>query len=120
MKLERLFGDLSALERQRAQLLMDRAEAEGILNMQQPLPAAELSNLDSFRQYVQGRCQSIEGLKQQQEDKIGKQREVLMEARRQYELLERLRKKNLSEWRADSDKEQEALAAEMFLARWNP
>ena len=119
MKLERLFGDLSALERQRAQLLMDRAEAEGILNMQQPLPAAELSNLDSFRQYVQARCQSIEGLKQLQQDKIAKQREVLMEASRQYELLERLRKRNLLKWKTESDREQEALATEMFLARWN-
>lgn len=120
MKLERLFGELSALERQRAELLTDRTNAEALLKTRQPMAAEELSHLDSFRQYVQARCQSIEDLKQQQDDKIGKQREILMEARRQYELLDRLRKKNLSEWRADSNKEQEALAAEMFLARWNP
>ena len=119
MKLERLFGELSALERQRAELLMERAEAEGILAAPHAFEAEELSNLDSFRRYVHARCQSLETLKRQQEARIDRQRDVLLEARRQYELLDRLRKKNLVEWRAASDKEQETLAAEMFLARWN-
>jgi hypothetical protein len=40
-----------------------------------------------------------------------------MEARRQAELLERLREKALGQWRAAANKEQEDLASELFLAK---
>jgi flagellar biosynthesis chaperone FliJ len=117
MKLERLLAELRSLEGQRAQLLAERSDAERILDTRQPMAGEELSNLDSFRRYVQARCGLLEGLKQQQESKIAKQRAVLMEARRKYELLQRLRKKKALVWRTDNDQEHEALAAEMFLAR---
>jgi hypothetical protein len=41
----------------------------------------------------------------------------VLEARRQFELLDDLREKALAKWKAASDKEQETLAGELFLAR---
>jgi hypothetical protein len=41
----------------------------------------------------------------------------VLEARRQFELLEKLRKESLGAWKTAVNKEQEDLAAELFLAR---
>ena len=41
----------------------------------------------------------------------------VIEARRKFELLDRLREAALNEWQAAVNKEQEDLAAELFLAR---
>jgi hypothetical protein len=51
------------------------------------------------------------------EARIIEQRNQVMEARRQFELLDRLRQKLYEEWRAAGNKEQEELAAELFLAK---
>ena len=117
MKLERLFAELNSIERQREELIAERSQAERILTFEQPISAEELYRLDSFRQYVQARCMSLDQLEREQAGKIAQQRQCLMEATRQYELLDRLRKKNLLQWTAANDKQQEALAAELFLGR---
>ena len=117
MKLERLFADLNGMERQREELSAERTQAETILNCGQPISADELSRLDAFRQYVQARCNALHRLEREQAAKIAEQRQRVMQATRQFELLERLRKKNLLQWSAASSKEQESMAAELYLAR---
>ncbi|HEV3145726.1 MAG TPA: hypothetical protein VGZ47_17695 [Gemmataceae bacterium] len=77
----------------------------------------ELESLDSFRLYVRGRVRDLESQERQCEAKIVEQRNHVLEARRQFELLERLREKALTEWRAAGNKEQEEMAAELFLAK---
>jgi flagellar export protein FliJ len=52
------------------------------------------------------------------EARIEAQRERVLKAERDLRLLERLRDRRLAEWRVTSDREQEALATESFLARW--
>ncbi len=81
------------------------------------LESEDLENLDSFRQHLHTRIRSLEGRERETEARIAAQRERVIEARRQFELLDRLRQKALAEWRATADKEQETLAAEMFLAK---
>jgi hypothetical protein len=41
----------------------------------------------------------------------------VLEARRQFELLDGLREKALAKWRTAGEKEQETLTAELFLSR---
>ena len=117
MKLERLFAELSAIQRQREELLSERIQAETLLNCGQPISAEELARLDAFRQYVQARCISLDQIERDQAAKIAQQRQRVVEARRQFELLERLRKKNLMQWQGASNQEEETLAAELYLAR---
>jgi flagellar export protein FliJ len=45
-------------------------------------------------------------------------RKALVQARREVETLERLRERALQEWRQAAGREEEALAAELFLARF--
>ena len=117
IKLERLFSELSAIQRQHEELLSERTQAETILNSGKPISAEELARLDVFRQHVQARCISLDQLEREHAAKIAQQRQRVVEARRQFELLERLRMKNLMQWRGASNQEQEALAAELYLAR---
>jgi flagellar export protein FliJ len=65
--------------------------------------------------------------KKRQERKIAEwqvraltQRETVVEARRKVRLLESLEARRFAEWRAEADRERENLAAELYLARWNP
>ena len=42
----------------------------------------------------------------------------MCEARRQFQLVDRLREKALVQWRAQRSQEQEQLAADLYLARY--
>jgi hypothetical protein len=46
-------------------------------------------------------------------------RTAMMDARRRCLLLERLKERELAEWKAASNKELEEIAAESYLAAWN-
>ena len=84
---------------------------------QPSIAGPELENLDSFRLYGRGRVRNLENQERECEARIIEQRNKVLEARRQFELIERLRQKALTEWRAAGNKEQEDTAAELFLAK---
>lgn len=50
--------------------------------------------------------------------RMAKQREDYLAARRECRLLEKLRSKQLAEWELESGREQDRLASELYLARW--
>jgi len=81
------------------------------------LEGRELQTLDAYLAHVQSHIADLDGRARQCEAQIVKQRQRVMEARRQFELLDRLRAAALAEWQAASNKEQEDLAAELFLAK---
>jgi len=84
---------------------------------QPSIPAFELESLDSFSVHVRGRVRKLDSQERECEARIVDQRNKVLKARRQFELIERLRQKALTEWRAAGNKEQEDLAAELFLAK---
>jgi hypothetical protein len=93
------------------------AKSEAEVLSQPSLEALELESLDSFRLYIRGKVRDIENRERQAEAKVVEQRQRVMEARRQFELLNRLHQKAMVEWKAAADKEQETMAAELFLAK---
>lgn len=117
LKLQQLYSSLNEIAVQRRVLVSEREQAQAGVTMQIAVAAEELSRLDAFRQFVQARCQTLDALTRQQEGKIAQQRGRTIDAKRQFELLQRLRQKALLEWRAAYEKEQEEVAAELFLAR---
>jgi len=117
LKLQQLFAERQALERAKVQI---RAEIDRIgrdVLSKPSLESGELQTLDSFRGFVRRKLQELANRQQQSEAKIVEQRQAVIEARRQFELLDRLRQTALTEWRSEANKEQETLAAEMFLAK---
>ena len=81
------------------------------------LDAGQLAALDAFRRYVgaQGHRMAID--MRGCEQRIEAQRKQVVEARRRFELLNRLRDKAARQWHADNDRELENTAADLYLAR---
>lgn len=116
LKLQKLHADLRAVDLEREQIDDERAGAEQI-RLMPGVSAQDLANLDTFRQYIQAEILANVKKRSQCQAKVEEQRQKLIEARRQYELLDRLRQKALTEWQAAQDKEQEELAGELYLAK---
>ena len=117
LKLQQLRAEMAGLQAAQRQIEADRVESEQIVLGQTYIESLLLESLDSYRQYTAGKVRHLEGRKQQWEAKIQEQLNRVIEARRKFDLLERLRKAALAAWQAAVNKEQEDLAAELFLAK---
>ena len=76
-----------------------------------------LESLDSYRRHTDSQIRNLEARERQWEAKIAEQLSRVMEARRRSELLEHLRRGALKKWEAAANREQEDLAAELFLGK---
>ena len=117
LKLQQIFAERQTLARAKQQIRDELDRAGRDMLAKPALDPLELESLDSFRYHVRDRVRDLENRERKAEEKIAVQRQKVIEARRQFELLDRLRTKALAEWTAAADKEQETLAAEMFLAK---
>jgi hypothetical protein len=117
LKLQQFRTEMASLQAAQRQIEADRVDAEQKVLTQLYIDSLQLESLDSFRQFTAGKVRHLESRKQQWEAKIQEQLNRVIEARRKFELLERLQKSALDEWQAAVNKEQEELAAELFLAK---
>ena len=117
LKLQQVREERQALVDAKQLVRNEFAKSQQEVLAQRSVPGGELENLDSFRLHVHDRIRGIENLEQQSEAKVVEQRNRVLEARRQFELLDGLRVKALTKWHAEADREQETLAAELFLSR---
>jgi hypothetical protein len=117
LKLRQFLAEKQELAATKGRIQDEMAQTARQVLQQSSIPSLELESLDSFRLHVRGRVGKLEQQQQECEASIVGQRNIVLEARRQFELIERLRQKALTEWRAAGNKEQEDLAAELFLAK---
>ena len=118
MKLQRLRAELEGLAASK-RLVQDKlTQTQWQVLGQAYMQSSELETLDSYRLHIRGRIRELEHSEWERGVKLMEQRTKVIEARRQYELLEKLRKKTFGEWKTAVDKEQEDLAAELFLGRY--
>jgi flagellar export protein FliJ len=117
LKLQLVRAERQALADARQQVRDEFAKSRQEVLAQSPLLGLELENLDSFGIHIQERVRSFQSREQEAEAKVVEQRGRVIEARRQFQLLDGLREKALAKWRAAGDKEQETLAGELFLSR---
>ena len=117
LKLQQLRAEMAGLLAAQRQIETDRAQSEQQVLRQAYVDPLLLESLDLYRQFTAGKVRHLESRKQQWEAKIADQLSKVIEARRKFELLEQLRQAALDEWQAVVDKEQEDLAAELFLAK---
>jgi hypothetical protein len=117
LKLEQLLQNVAALERRKESVANERARSERQLLAQETLEGGELGNLDAYRLSSRDKIRDIENRKRQVLTQVEQQRQRVIGARRDAELLERLKQKAREAWQAASDCEEEALAGELYLAR---
>ena len=116
-KLRQILAEKQKFAATKEQIQIEMAQSAQQVLGQPSMQALELESLDSFRLHVRGQVRKIENQERECEGRIVEQRKKVLEARRQFELLDRLRQKALTEWRAAGNKEQEEMAAELFLAK---
>jgi hypothetical protein len=78
----------------------------------------DLTALGAFRVSAQKREEILQSRRAQCEKELAARESAMLEARRRLRLLERLKERRLSEWRAQCDRELEQDAAEAYLAGW--
>ena len=117
LKLRQILAEKRTLVASKEKIQDEMAQTARQVLEQPSIPALELERLDSFRLHVRGRIRQMEQQERECEGRIIQQRNNVLEARRQFELIDQLRQKALTEWRALGNKEQEDMAAELFLAK---
>jgi len=117
LKLQQLRAEVSRLSAQKHALEDEASESAREVLAQASINPIELTTLESYGLHLRRRILELENLRRQVDAKVQEQRQRFLEARRQFELLDRLHQKAWLEWVAASNKEQEELAAEMFLAQ---
>jgi hypothetical protein len=117
LKLQKVRGDRQLLAEAKQQTRDGLAKSRNDVLSQPSVLGLELENLDAYGIHVREMVRGFEKLEQEAEAKVVEQRNRVLEARRQFELLDGLRVKALAKWRAEGDREQETLAAELFLSK---
>jgi hypothetical protein len=109
---------LDAVERERAELEAASISAEVEVRRRDGVTGADLAALDEFRRRARDDGRRLESRRAACVRELAAQQAAMLEARRRCRLLERLKERRWSEWKAESDRELDEAAAESYLARW--
>ncbi len=117
-KLQALYAERNALEQAVRELqASDRQIAAGIARSES-VSGAELGSLAHFHQHVLGRIERLEQRRKVCNENIRGQLGKVVEVNRAKRLLELLKEAGFEEWKYELNREIEAQAGELFLARW--
>lgn len=117
LKLQQMRGELARLETAQRQIETDIINCERETLSEPSLDPLMLVSMDAYRQGARGKIQQLVDRQRRCSDRIAEQFKRVVEARRRFELLDKLRNDALDQWQTASDKEQEDLAAELYLAK---
>jgi hypothetical protein len=117
LKLGQLRDRLVALGEAKERVALARVQSEREVLGRPFIEACELQSLEDYRLHTRFQIRDIENQQRQCEQQIVTQRQRVIEARQKAELLERLKQKALAEWVAATNREEETLATELFLAK---
>jgi len=117
-RFQRQAAVLAELDRARADVTEAARHAEAEVRAYSPLSGDHLGALAEFQAFVRRRETEIAAQRVEAVRKLDAQRAVMLEARRRFRLLERLRGRRWEEWRKAGDKELEELAGESYTAQW--
>ena len=112
-------ASLAGLDRQRAEVEASGIRAEIQVREWSPIAAGDLSALGNFRLHIKSQESEIARRRFEAAQKLAEQQKLMLEARRRWRLLDRLKDRRLTEWTTGRDREVEQIAAESYLARWH-
>lgn len=117
-RLQALFAEQRRVQAQRDALIREMDASVDRLAAGGSACAEELIALNSFCLYAQHEARRLDQSQKHIGHDIEKQRAALLAARRDVEVLEKLREQRLRQWRVEAGREQEGLVAELVVARW--
>jgi flagellar biosynthesis chaperone FliJ len=117
-RMERLVAELQAVEARRVELERECERNESAVIRAPSVASSELRAIDDFRRYVRAQRRVLANARSDCERKMEDQRQRIVEARREAELLDKLKHRRLRAWKHEFDKEIESQAADAYLAKW--
>jgi flagellar protein FliJ len=117
-KLTALQTELAGLDQAIEKLKHSRDEAARSLATAKQARGEELWALTHFCSRLDGEHRVLEQKKSACAQRLARQRESYMAARRDLRLLEKLRDRRLAEWTIEAGREMDKVAGELYLARW--
>jgi len=116
-RLEQLYAELRAIETKRKEIESEADRRRRGVLAQATVMAEELAFIEASRTWTEEQVRRFSGRQRETEVSVRKQRQRVLEAHRRFQLLEGLKDKALAGWTSARDKEQEDLAAELYLAK---
>ena len=116
MRLRRLYAELRELEARRKNILEETASSRRALLARQVVTSQDFEALEALRGYAADQLRRIDARNTALAPKIGQQTKCLIEAHRSFQLVDSLRDRALIDWTVAHNKEQDELAAELYLA----
>jgi len=116
--LSRLATERARWDHVLAELETSRAHADRLVLSSESVHGRDLQAMVRYKELVGKQKQMALNRRDECDRKMEQQRERLLQARREFRLLEKLRQVRRAEWEAAVDRDFEALAAESYLARW--
>lgn len=101
-------------------LRCERRESDAALVRCLTVSAQELAAVESARQWIKSETTRLLSRLRETDKQIEQQRARVVQARRNYELLQRLKERALHKWQQEADRELDQLAADVFLSQWRP
>ena len=118
LKFQQLTAAVAAVNKALAELETASIRAEILVRDWSPVCGHDLAAFGSFRLHVKKKNQELAASRAECAERMAAGRSAMLEARRRFRLLERLKQRRLEDWRLAGDKELEELASESYLARW--
>jgi hypothetical protein len=118
-KLERLLGERRGIDARAAALNVDRSEAELALIAARVSTGEELAAVSAFQRFSVAEEKRLEAKRIECEGRIASQMQAVAGKRRDVRLLEKMKERRMDAWRGEVNRENDALAEEAYLARWN-
>jgi hypothetical protein len=118
--LRALVAGRMALISRRQELLEDRRSLDLALTRAREVTAEALAALEAYRRWIKAETQRLATAILEAESRVAAQRQRVIEAQRNCRLLGKLRERALRQWWKDAGRETENLAAEIYLAKWEP
>jgi vacuolar-type H+-ATPase subunit I/STV1 len=116
--LDRLLAERLRLQRREAELERSAVAASLYVRSRTDAQAAELHAADAYSRYAVRQRRLLKREDAELERRIAAQRALVLAAEQRVEALAQMREQQHSAWRQEMDKEQEALVAELVVARW--
>jgi flagellar FliJ protein len=116
--LKTLQEELAGLDESIEKVEASREESSRALAMAEEARGEDLRALTSFCFRLDRERALLDGKKAACLQRLVRQRQTYLEARREHRLLEKLRERQFAEWMQAAGREVDKVAGELYLARW--
>lgn len=116
-RLEQLWVELRRIEDRAAAIEAEREQLGNSFRGKQTFGTEDLRRAAQFNEYARRQKQKLTQARKEYAARIEEQRQAVRDARRRRDLIEKLKERRHKQWQMETDRRQDVLAGEIFLAQ---